>query len=60
MEKNATALMKQIKRSLDETAIKDYNQLKVRNSEVLHAKITLQSMLRDFGGTLIYCTDANM
>ena len=54
------ALMKQIKRSLDETAIKDYNQLKVRNGEVLHAKITLQSMLRDFGGTLIYCTDANM
>ena len=29
MEKNAHAFMRQMKRSMNETAIKDYNQLKV-------------------------------
>ena len=29
MEKNARAFMRQMKKSMNETAIKDYNQLKV-------------------------------
>ena len=60
MEKNTRAFLRQMKKSMNETAIKDYNQLKVRVVCGSDGQMTLQSILRDFGGSLIYCTDANM
>ena len=50
LESNAHSLMQQINRNLRETRMKDYNQL----------KITLQSLVQEIGGSLIYCTDANI
>ena len=60
MEKNTRALMREVNKNLRQTKLKDYNQLKVRIVSLVEYQITLQSLLNDFGGQLIYCTDANV
>ena len=52
--------MRQINQNLRETSMKDYNQLKVFSFLRTRSQISLQSLIHEIGGDLIYCTDLNL
>lgn len=60
LEKNSQPLMRQVNQNLRETSMKDYNQLKVSFFGEGEAQISLQSLIHEIGGALIYCTDLNL
>lgn len=60
LEKNSRPLMRQINQNLRETSMKDYNQLKVFSFLRTRSQISLQSLIHEIGGDLIYCTDLNL